>query len=218
MIEFFTLNARSILIQGISQPAFYTNALLSELPNIQDIVPSFNEILIVFCSDVQDLQTLKRKIEIILSTPYSKTEATHMRLPICFDEEFAIDKVRISKHTRIQFDQIIKSICSNTFTVSFIGFLPGFPYLSGLPQELETPRHKSPRNSVLEGSFAVAKDQVGIYPKPSPAGWNIIGNCPIPIFDINRKESTLLKPGDRVTFYSITKKVHSELKDQLVIT
>ena len=41
----------------------------------------------------------------------------------------------------------------------------------------------------------------------SPGGWNIIGNTPISIFNkANLNNPSLINPGDKVSFYKITKK------------
>jgi hypothetical protein len=72
-----------------------------------------------------------------------------------------VDVVR--EHSRAQYE------------VSFIGFMPGFAYLRGLPEPLVLPRRASPRPKVPRGSVAIAAHYSGIYSSESPGGWHLLG-------------------------------------------
>jgi inhibitor of KinA len=85
-----------------------------------------------------------------------------------------------------------------------LGFLPGFPYMGEVDEKLATSRKPQPL-MVMEGSVAIAGKQTGIYSLQSPGGWNIIGRTPLKLFNATNEEPTLLKTGDVVEFYSITK-------------
>jgi KipI family sensor histidine kinase inhibitor len=87
-----------------------------------------------------------------------------------------------------------------TYTVYFIGFLPGFPYLGPLNPELETPRLETPRLAVKAGSVGIAGTQTGIYPLDSPGGWRIIGWTPMILFDPGLEPPARFSPGDAVKF------------------
>ena len=79
------------------------------------------------------------------------------------------------------------------YTVAMVGFLPHFPYLTGLDKKIETPRLDNPRTKVPKGSVAIGGAQTGIYPVESPGGWNLIGTTdPLLLVDI--------EPGDIVEF------------------
>lgn len=127
------------------------------------------------------------------------------KLPVCYDAEFGIDLEEVSQQTGKTLEQIITLHTSATYTVYGIGFLPGFLYLGGVPKDLETPRRASPRLHVKKGSVGLARKQTGIYPQDCPGGWNIIGNCPIPIFDAEKENPCFISVGDTVSFYSITR-------------
>lgn len=91
------------------------------------------------------------------------------------------------------------------YTVAFVGFSPGFPYLVAaerLPL-LELPRLATPRTEVPAGSVAVAAGYCGIYPRASPGGWNLLGRTDVVLFDPGRERPALLEPGMRVRFDAI---------------
>ncbi len=102
-------------------------------------------------------------------------------------------------------EEVIRLHTGHTYVVYGIGFLPGFMYLGGLPETLEVPRKSAPRLEVRKGSVGLAGKQTGIYPQQSPGGWNIIGNCPIPLFNVEKEQPCFVNVGDRIQFYAINK-------------
>ncbi|WP_010549227.1 carboxyltransferase domain-containing protein [Brachybacterium paraconglomeratum] len=103
-------------------------------------------------------------------------------------------------------DALISAHSGATWTVAFGGFAPGFPYLvADAPHEAsgppwEVPRRAEPRTSVPAGAVGLASRYCGIYPRPSPGGWQLIGRSDAPVFDVHREPPALLSPGTRVRF------------------
>ncbi|WP_372973087.1 5-oxoprolinase subunit PxpB [Muriicola sp.] len=172
-----------------------------------EIIPAYNSLTLV-----NNRKELKfEEISAALQKLYkerkegAKKEPRHWKLPVCYDLEFGIDLEELSQQLGKSIEQIITLHTAATYTVYGIGFLPGFLYLGGVPKDLETPRKASPRLHVRKGSVGLARKQTGVYPQDCPGGWNIIGNCPIPIFDAQKENPCFVRVGDTVTFYSITR-------------
>lgn len=125
------------------------------------------------------------------------------RLPVCYDLEFGIDLNEVSQYSGLSIEELIKRHTENKYTVYGIGFLPGFMYLGGIPEVLEVPRKSKPRAKVLKGSVGLAGKQTGIYPQDSPGGWNIIGNCSVPMFEPKKQKPCFVNVGDKVQFCAI---------------
>ncbi|MEV7656314.1 allophanate hydrolase subunit 1 [Streptomyces anulatus] len=91
------------------------------------------------------------------------------------------------------------------FRVAFCGFAPGFGYLTGLPERLHVPRRTTPRTRVPAGAVALAGPYTGVYPRPSPGGWQIVGRMPDPgaLWDPAREPAALLVPGTPVRFVAV---------------
>lgn len=126
-----------------------------------------------------------------------------VEIPVCYDAEFAMDIADLAESHSLSTYEVVRLHSNATYVVQMIGFSPGFPYLSGLPSQLQTPRRASPRLRVPVGSVAIGGSQTGIYSLETPGGWNIIGRTPVRLFDPQRDPSCLLRTGDAIRFVAI---------------
>jgi inhibitor of KinA len=133
-----------------------------------------------------------------------------IEIPVCYIGDLAPDLEEVARHSRLAPGEVIQRHSAPEYRVQCIGFTPGFPFLSGLPPELSTPRRASPRSKVSAGSVAIGGAQTGIYPLQSPGGWNIIGRTPLALFDVRRDPPVFLQAGDRVRLRPIS---HEEFEN-----
>lgn len=172
-----------------------------------ELVPAYNSLLLINAKNPIDFNTMKIQIENWYASNDVETlpQKYLWRLPVCYDAEFGIDLEEVSNTLGMGIEDLIDLHVKQPYTVYGIGFLPGFMYLGGLPKALEVPRKATPRQKVQKGAVGLAGKQTGIYPQESPGGWNIIGNCPIPIFNVEQKDPCFVSVGDRIQFYKISK-------------
>ena len=128
-----------------------------------------------------------------------------VEIPVCYDPEFGLDIDDVAQHANMSLSEVIRLHCQAKYRVACIGFVPGFPFLAGLPKKLGTPRREVPRKEIPPGSVGIGGAQTGIYPLRSPGGWNLIGRTPMRLFDSNKNPPTRLRAGDRVRFRAITR-------------
>jgi KipI family sensor histidine kinase inhibitor len=134
-------------------------------------------------------------------------------IPVCFDDDLAPDLNDLAQAKGLTRDAVIALLTGTVFQVYMIGFMPGFPYMGGLPAELEMPRLSSPRQAVPARSLAVAGPMCAVYPWESPGGWRLIGRTPIPMFSARDEASpSLLASGDRVRWRAIERAEFTELE------
>ncbi|HEV3410347.1 MAG TPA: 5-oxoprolinase subunit PxpB [Chthoniobacterales bacterium] len=138
-------------------------------------------------------------------TVRNETAAREVAIPVCYEREFALDLDAVARHTGLSPDEVVQRHSAARYVVGCVGFTPGFPYLSGLPPELATPRRTAPRTQVPAGSVGIGGAQSGIYPQVSPGGWNIIGRTPLRLFDLAQNPPALLQAGNRVRFRAISR-------------
>lgn len=170
---------------------------------IENLHPAYSSLLIEFDPEKISVDLLIKKINEILSSKVNaenKTPRT-FEIPVHYTGE---DLKALSKELSLSESKIIEIHSSKIYTVFFLGFQPGFPYLGTLPPSLHVPRLSSPRVKVPAGSVAIAGQQTGIYPEESPGGWRLLGRTPIVLFDPKRNLPATLQMGDHVRFYPIT--------------
>ena len=172
---------------------------------IREIIPAYKGLLIYF----NPLEIELSDLNLYINENYnkiSKSATTNNKLiiiPTYYGGEFGPDLDNVINHTNLSKNEVIKTHSSVNYLVYAIGFSPGFPYLGGLPEKLNTPRLKNPRIKIPAGSVAIAETQTGIYPSATPGGWQIIGKTPLILFDHNRNPPVLLNPGDKIKFEPI---------------
>lgn len=172
-----------------------------------DLVPAYRSMALISNEKVVDPESLTRQILQIYSKKRKVKRVTRYlwHLPVCYTEEFGPDLEELTQTLGLSRDELVAQHTAQNYTVYGIGFLPGFMYLGGLPESLETDRRAEPRLKVNKGSIGLAGKQTGIYPQDSPGGWNIIGNCPIPIFSLVVDPPCFVSVGDQIRFYSVSR-------------
>lgn len=136
-----------------------------------------------------------------------------IRIPVCYEEEYAIDLPAVSAMKELSPETIIDIHTSRNYRVYMIGFLPGFSYMAEVDERLVIPRKSQPV-IVKAGSVGITGSQTGIYPVQCPGGWYIIGRTPLRMFDERAEKPVLLEAGDEVEFYPINKKEFEEIEKQ----
>ncbi|WP_333619374.1 5-oxoprolinase subunit B family protein [Dietzia sp.] len=128
----------------------------------------------------------------------AKPEAgDHHEIPVVYDGP---DLEDVARQLGGSTSDVIDLHSGARYRVAFMGFSPGFGYLTGLPEELHLPRRDDPREAVPPRSVAVAGEFSAVYPRTSPGGWNLLGRAAVPLWDEEWERPNLFAPGDTVTF------------------
>ncbi|MDX1462578.1 MAG: 5-oxoprolinase subunit PxpB [Marinirhabdus sp.] len=179
-----------------------------------EVTPAYTE-LAIYLNAESHAEPIQKALETFsLDAPQNnsnKIVSRKITIPVCYEGEFASDIERVAKFNQLSIQQVIKLHSEATYTVAFIGFLPGFPYVTGLPDALHTPRLSSPRPRITAGSVGIGGNQTGVYPQDSPGGWNIIGRTPIPLFNPLATSPALLQAGDTLCFQPIDRSKFDDL-------
>lgn len=143
------------------------------------------------------------------------------KIPVCYEKEFAPDLEWVAEKARLPRNEVIRLHCLPVYKVFMIGFMPGFPYMGFVDEKIECPRKSKVQAKVKAGSVGIAGLQTGIYPLDSPGGWQIIGRCPVQIFDLFREPPSLFSTGDEVKFYPIERESFEAMEnspENLILT
>lgn len=186
-------------------------ALLQDSPLMPGVSPVAGMNCLAFMLDPEliesmDLDALALEIEGLAESSLNKSplDGKTLEIPICYDAQFAPDLDRVAEHCGLTPKKVIRLHTSGRFTAQLIGFLPGFAYMGGLDAALNVPRLESPRPKVPTGALGITGAQCAIYPTASPGGWNLIGRCPLVLFDAAKESPCLIQLGDTVRFFSIS--------------
>ena len=190
------------------------------IPGVIELAPAYTSVAVFFDpiavlksngatnQVVEELATRIRRAITPASRRRRRSTASAPRLieiPVCYDPEFGFDLDRVAAHTKLSKRDVIDIHSAGEYRVACIGFVPGFTFLAGLSKNLATPRRDVPRKEIPPGSVGIGGVQTGIYPLRSPGGWNLIGRTPLKLFDPTNNPPTLLSPGDRVRFRTISR-------------
>ena len=142
----------------------------------------------------------------LFSHNQNKTQKQYdcISIPVCYGGKYGPDLEEVAAYHGLCASEVIRLHSEVTYFVYMLGFTPGFPYLGGMPKELETPRKQTPRLQITPGSVGIGGSQTGIYPLETPGGWNIIGRTPIALFQPNEEKPTYVQSGMYLRFIPIT--------------
>lgn len=175
-----------------------------QLSGIVDIVPAYAAVTVHFDPLLQSTIAVCTWIEQVLRGPASPLRARLWTLPVAYGGAHGPDLVDVAAHLGLTPQAVVDLHTGHDFLVYMLGFAPGFAYLGALPPALHLPRRATPRPAVPAGAVLLAGAQTAVLPQVLPSGWHQIGWTPAPMLQWSSDPPTLLQPGDRVRFVSIT--------------
>lgn len=169
----------------------------SKLAGVRNLHPAYCSILVVFDPLTTEPERLEAEILGIDMEQVALPPPRLVEIPVHYDGP---DLEEVAAYHGIDARRVVELHSSALYTVYFLGFVPGFAYMGGLPEEIATPRRQSPRKQVPAGSVGIAGAQTGVYPFATPGGWQLIGHTTVDMFRPDRDQMNLLSIGDRVRF------------------
>ena len=177
-----------------------------EVDGITNLTPSYNKLIISFDLTITNYKKIKNFIEGLTINRDVKNNNQKVKIPVCCDDEYGLDFLRLTKKLNIDKDKILELYFGKEYFCYMTGFIAGMPFLGDLNENIRCDRLETPRLKMPKGSVGITEQFANIYTFESPGGWNIIGNTPKKIFDDkNLVQPALVNPGDKVSFYQITK-------------
>lgn len=169
---------------------------------VEDVLPAATTVLVTLTSGT-DLQTAGRALvehfeagsRLEVSAPPDDEDP--LVIEVRYDGDDLAEVARLMGMSR---EQVIDAHTAIAWRCAFIGFAPGFGYLSATDHPLTVPRRPQSRTAVPAGAVGLADGYSAVYPRQSPGGWQIIGTTSAPMWDLTRDPPALLRPGRRVRF------------------
>jgi KipI family sensor histidine kinase inhibitor len=169
------------------------------LAGVAEVVPAARTVLVV-CSAPSEVEGVTHGLA-DLELPGGQRAGRGGGEPVPLNVTYdGPDLAAVADETGMSMDEVVHRHTGADYVVAFCGFTPGFAYLSGLPPELHLPRLPEPRTRVPAGAVGIAGGFTGVYPRPSPGGWRLLGRTSAPLWDVDRDPPALLAPGTAVRF------------------
>jgi KipI family sensor histidine kinase inhibitor len=192
----------ALLLDAPASPARLAAAIgAAALPGVLDVVPGAACVLVVTEPGRWDLADLERRIAALPLPGEAGPAAREVEIPVRYD---GADLAAVAGLTGLPVGEIIERHQAARYRVGWMGFSPGFGYLTGLdPVLAAVPRLATPRPSVPAGSVAIAGGLAAVYPVASPGGWQLLGRTQARLWDSRRQPPALLAPGTPVRFRAV---------------
>ncbi|CAJ1509785.1 5-oxoprolinase subunit B family protein [[Mycobacterium] burgundiense] len=183
----------------------WTAALTSAgLPGVLDIVPAYRTVLVKLDGPRYQAPTRQRLERLPVSVQEQPTEPPGGKADVVIDVVYdGADLVEVGRLSGLDPVGVIAAHTGSLWRVGFGGFAPGFSYLIGGDRRLQVPRRDEPRTKVPAGAVGLAGEFSGVYPRESPGGWQLIGHTDAVLWDVERPEPALLRPGMWVQFRAV---------------
>jgi KipI family sensor histidine kinase inhibitor len=167
------------------------------LPEPVELVPAARTVLIAFRPGTDGPSRVRAVLAAADLTAGGDRTPRVVDIAVHYDGD---DLELVAETAGLAVAEVVRLHSETEYTVAFTGFAPGFGYLVGLPEPLRQPRLEQPRTRVPAGAVGIADEYTGVYPRPSPGGWRLLGHTEADLFDPRRDPPALLAPGDRVRF------------------
>jgi len=187
------------------------------IKGVTELIPTFCSLMVQYDPLVigfdELCEALQGKLRNIGAT---ESSVRHIVLiPTCYGGEYGPDMPTVVAHSGLTEQEVIAIHSGHDYLIDMLGFLPGFAYLGGLDPRLHTPRLATPRTLLEAGSVGIGGAQTGVYPLPSPGGWQIIGRTPIKPYDPDREKPILYAAGEYLRFVPITPAQYKAIERQV---
>lgn len=184
---------------------------------VTELIPTFCALMVQYDPTVvlydELVEQLVGKLQ-HLGTAHFGSKKIHI-IPVCYGGDYGPDLGTVAAHAGIAEDEVVSIHSEPDYLIDMLGFLPGFAYLGGLDPRLHTPRLEKPRLRIEAGAVGIGGAQTGVYPLPSPGGWQIIGRTPLRPYDPNREAPILYAAGEYLRFVPITPGEYTSIEAQL---
>lgn len=185
--------------------------------DLVDLVPSYASLLIIYDPLRTDHLSVAHRVReaVANSVGTGASEGRTVVLPVYYHPEVGEDLPALAERAGLSTDEVVALHSGGEYRVYAIGFAPGFAYLGQVDERIAAPRLATPRQKVPRGAVAIADRQTAVYPAVSPGGWNLIGRCPVRMFDPQAEPIMPVQVGDIVRFEAIGRQEYLSMGGEL---
>jgi inhibitor of KinA len=175
------------------------------VPGVGETVPSYRALLVYYDPLVVGYEKLTATLGGLLAEarPEVLPPVRTVELPCCYGGELGFELEAAAAQLGLGPEEMARLHAGADYYVYFVGFTPGLPYMTGMPERLTIPRLTNPRLKTPPGSVSIGGVQCCIYSVESPGGFWVLGRTPVRLYDPTAPDPILLRAGDHVRFRPI---------------
>lgn len=169
---------------------------------VTETLPTYRALLVYYDPAVIGAEELTATLRALAAEarPEALPPARTVELPCCYGGDLGFELEAAAGKLGLSPDELARLHSSADYHVYFVGFTPGLPYMTGMPERLNIPRLVNPRTKTPPGSVAIGGVQCCIYSVESPGGFWVLGRTPARLYDPAAADPILLRAGDHVRF------------------
>jgi KipI family sensor histidine kinase inhibitor len=187
-------------LDGLPEVLALADAVRAAPPaGVLDVVPAARTVLLVLAPGTDLGATRRAVLDLPIEPGTTAARGDVVQIDVVYDGP---DLDEVARLTGLDPDGVVRAHTDDRWRVAFGGFAPGFAYLVSGGSRWDVPRRDEPRTSVPAGSVGLAGEFSGVYPRPSPGGWQLIGRTDAELWSPQR--GALLQPGGWVQFRAIS--------------
>jgi inhibitor of KinA len=191
------VNARVLALEYLIQQ--------KALAGVTETVPSYRALLVYYDPAVVGYEALGAALTGLAAeaSPAVLPPARRVELPCCYGGDLGFDLDAVAGRLGLAPEEVVRLHAGADYHVYFVGFTPGLPYMTGMPERLTIPRLETPRTRTPAGSVGIGGVQCCVYSVESPGGFWVLGRTPLRLYDPGAADPILLRAGDHVRFRPI---------------
>lgn len=193
------VNARVLALEYLIQQR--------RVSGVTETVPSYRSLLVYYDPLVVGWWALTKSLHALWreARPEVLPPARTVEVPCCYEGDLGFELEAAAEKIGLPADEVARLHADADYYVYFVGFTPGLPYMTGMPDRIFIPRLVQPRLKTPPGSVSIGGIQCCIYPVESPGGFWVLGRTPLRLYDPESADPILLRAGDQVRFTMITR-------------
>ncbi|MFD3596304.1 allophanate hydrolase subunit 1 [Nocardia sp. NPDC058640] len=176
------------------------------IAGVEDVLPAAETVLITMHSVNYGTQVRRELISLLdrldqqppqPDVSRGTVDENIVEIPVRYDGE---DLPEVARLLDLSIPEVIASHTGTVWHCAFVGFAPGFGYLTSPDGRLTVPRRARARTAIPPGAVALAAGYSGVYPRGTPGGWQVIGTTDLRMWVVDRDPPALVRAGSSIRF------------------
>ncbi|MEV6656681.1 5-oxoprolinase subunit B family protein [Nocardia fluminea] len=181
------------------------------IAGVEDVLPAAETVLVTMHSVSYGVQVRRELVALLdrldheppqadspdVSRGTAKDPEPVVEIPVHYD---GADLPEVARLLDLSIPEVIAAHTGTVWRCAFVGFAPGFGYLTSPDGRLTVPRRTHARTAIPAGAVALAGGYSAVYPRGTPGGWQLIGSTDLRMWAVDRDPPALVRAGSAIKF------------------